>query len=57
MKSNKVKQTLKEGGTSIGTMVFEFCTPGIARLSAEAGCVKLSEQMLVIMHNCENLRR
>ena len=37
MKSNKVKQTLKEGGTSIGTMVFEFCTPGIARLSAEAG--------------------
>ena len=37
MKSNKVKRTLKEGGTVIGTMTFEFCTPGIARLSAEAG--------------------
>ena len=37
MKPNKVKRTLKEGGTVIGTMTFEFCTPGIARLSAEAG--------------------
>ena len=37
MKPNKVKRTLKEGGTAIGTMTFEFCTPGIARLSAEAG--------------------
>ncbi len=37
MKPNKIKRTLKEGGTVIGTMAFEFCTPGIARLSAEAG--------------------
>ena len=37
MNINKVKRTLKEGGTAIGTMVFEFSTPGIARLSAEAG--------------------
>ena len=37
MKPNKVKRTLKEGGSVIGTMTFEFCTPGIARLSAEAG--------------------
>ena len=37
MQPNTVKRTLKEGGTAIGTMVFEFCTPGVARLSAEAG--------------------
>ena len=37
MNINKVKRTLKEGGTAIGTMVFEFSTPGIARLAAEAG--------------------
>lgn len=37
MKPNKVKRTLKEGGTAIGTMAFEFCTPGLSRLSAEAG--------------------
>jgi len=37
MQPNTVKRTLKEGGTVIGTMVFEFCTPGVARLSAEAG--------------------
>ena len=37
MKPNPVKRTLAQGGTSIGTMAFEFCTPGLARLAAHAG--------------------
>lgn len=37
MKENRVKRTLRAGGVSIGTMVFEFNTTGIARLAAEAG--------------------
>lgn len=37
MKHNPVKRTLAQGGTSIGTMAFEFCTPGLARLAANAG--------------------
>jgi 2-dehydro-3-deoxyglucarate aldolase/4-hydroxy-2-oxoheptanedioate aldolase len=37
MRPNPVKRKLIEGGTSIGTFVFEFNTTGIARLAAEAG--------------------
>lgn len=37
MHSNHVKQTVKAGGTSIGTMMFEFNTTGIARIAANAG--------------------
>ncbi len=37
MRLNTVKQTLLAGGTSIGTMVFEFATTGIGRIVAEAG--------------------
>src|SRR5688572_6861140 len=37
MRTNLVKQRLRSGGVSLGTMVFEFATTGIARLSAEAG--------------------
>jgi 2-dehydro-3-deoxyglucarate aldolase/4-hydroxy-2-oxoheptanedioate aldolase len=37
MKTNHVKQRLYSGGVSLGTMVFEFATTGIARLAAEAG--------------------
>lgn len=37
MRENPVKRTLSQGGTSIGTMVFEFNTTGIARLIAGAG--------------------
>ena len=37
MRTNTVKQTLLAGGTSIGTMVFEFATTGIGRICAEAG--------------------
>lgn len=37
MRQNRVKRTLAAGGVSIGSMVFEFNTPGIGRLAAEAG--------------------
>lgn len=34
---NAVKHKLREGGVSIGTMLFEFNTTGIARIAANAG--------------------
>ena len=37
MKENTVKRTLAAGGVSLGTMVFEFNTTGIARIVAAAG--------------------
>jgi 2-dehydro-3-deoxyglucarate aldolase/4-hydroxy-2-oxoheptanedioate aldolase len=37
MKPNPVKRNLREGKTALGTMVFEFATPGIARIVAAAG--------------------
>lgn len=37
MKANPVKRKLMQGGTPLGTMVFEFSTPGIARIMAAAG--------------------
>ena len=37
MKINHVKKKLRDGGIALGTFVFEFNTPGIARLAAEAG--------------------
>ncbi len=37
MRENTVKRTVREGGVSLGTMVFEFNTPGIARIAAGAG--------------------
>src|SRR3954447_14282021 len=37
MKPNDVKRTVREGGVSIGTFLFEFSTTGIARIAAEAG--------------------
>ena len=37
MRINQVKQTLSNGGLSIGTMVFEFNTTGIGRLAAGCG--------------------
>ena len=39
MRENKVKRTLAAGGVSVGTMVFEFKTPGIGRIAAEATCL------------------
>lgn len=37
MRENSVKLQLQDGGTSLGTMVFEFNSTGIARLAAHAG--------------------
>jgi 2-dehydro-3-deoxyglucarate aldolase/4-hydroxy-2-oxoheptanedioate aldolase len=37
MRDNRVKQTLRRGGVSMGVMCLEFATTGIGRLSAEAG--------------------
>lgn len=37
MRPNKVKRTLRDGGVALGTMVFEFSTPGIGRIVAAAG--------------------
>jgi len=37
MRENKVKRALREGGVAIGTMMFEFNTPGIGRMAAAAG--------------------
>src|SRR3990172_1509824 len=37
MRENKVKRTLNRGGVAIGTMMFEFATPGIGRMAAAAG--------------------
>jgi 2-dehydro-3-deoxyglucarate aldolase/4-hydroxy-2-oxoheptanedioate aldolase len=37
MRQNRVKRTLAAGGVAIGSMVFEFNTPGIGRIAAEAG--------------------
>lgn len=37
MRTNHVKHELNDGGTSIGTFIFEFNTTGIGRIAAEAG--------------------
>ena len=37
MRPNGVKRALREGNTVLGTMVFEFDTPGMARIVAGAG--------------------
>jgi 2-dehydro-3-deoxyglucarate aldolase/4-hydroxy-2-oxoheptanedioate aldolase len=37
MRANRVKHTLGGGHVAIGTMVFEFNTPGIGRIAAQAG--------------------
>lgn len=37
MRTNQVKQKLKNGGASIGAFMFEFATAGIGRLAAQAG--------------------
>jgi 2-dehydro-3-deoxyglucarate aldolase/4-hydroxy-2-oxoheptanedioate aldolase len=36
MRTNTVKRTLRGGGVSLGTMVFEFSTTGIGRIAATA---------------------
>lgn len=45
MRQNQVKRKLAAGGTSIGTMVLEFATTGIARITAAAGAEFLLHDM------------
>jgi 2-dehydro-3-deoxyglucarate aldolase/4-hydroxy-2-oxoheptanedioate aldolase len=37
MRPNTIKRVLEDGGVALGTMVFEFASPGIARIAASAG--------------------
>jgi len=37
VRPNTVRRTLRQGGVAIGTLVFEFSTPGIGRIAANAG--------------------
>ena len=37
MIDNRVKRSIKAGGTSIGTMMFEFASTGMGRIAAHAG--------------------
>lgn len=37
MRDNPIKRTLESGGHALGTMVFEFFTPGIAQICRQAG--------------------
>ena len=37
MRANPVKKRIAEGGLAFGTMLFEFASPGIARIAAGAG--------------------
>jgi 2-keto-3-deoxy-L-rhamnonate aldolase RhmA len=37
MRDNAVKRILREGGVPLGSMVFEFNTPGLPRIAAAAG--------------------
>jgi 2-keto-3-deoxy-L-rhamnonate aldolase RhmA len=37
MRVNKVKRVLEHGGVAVGTMILEFSTTGIGRITAEAG--------------------
>ncbi len=37
MRENNVKRALREGGVPLGTMVFEFASPGMGRITASAG--------------------
>ena len=37
MRVNKVKRVLEQGGVAMGTMILEFSTTGIGRITAEAG--------------------
>ena len=38
MRDNPVKTTLAGGGTALGTMVFEFISPGLPQILKNAGC-------------------
>ena len=56
MRANTVKRTLRGGGVSLGTMVFEFDSTGIGRLMANAGAEFVIFDMEHTGWNLETLR-
>ena len=52
-----MKRKLAEGGTSLGTMVFEFDSPGIGRIAAEAGAEFVCYDMEHTGWTSETIRR
>ena len=57
MRPNPVKRTLRGGGVSLGTMVFEFDSTGIGRLIATAGAEFVVFDMEHTGWSLETLRR
>ena len=57
MRPNPVKRALREGSIALGTMVFEFDTPGIARIAAGAGADFLVFDQEHTGWGTENIRR
>jgi len=57
MRANPVKRTLRGGGVSLGTMVFEFDSTGIGRLIATAGAEFVVFDMEHTGWSLETLRR
>ena len=57
MRENRVKRTLAAGGTSLGTMVFEFDSPGIGRIAAQAGAEFVCYDMEHTGWTSETVRR
>jgi 2-keto-3-deoxy-L-rhamnonate aldolase RhmA len=57
MRPNPVKRALRAGGTALGTMVFEFDTPGLCRLAAGAGAEFVLFDMEHTGWSVETIRR
>ena len=57
MRENRVKRALAEGSTSLGTMVFEFDSPGMGRIAAEAGAEFVCYDMEHTGWTTETIRR
>jgi 2-keto-3-deoxy-L-rhamnonate aldolase RhmA len=57
MRENRVKRKLAEGGVSLGTMVFEFDTPGMGRIAAGAGAEFICYDMEHTGWTTETIRR
>lgn len=57
MRNNRVREILRQGGVSLGTMVFEFDSTGIGRLAAEAGAEFVIYDMEHTGWSVETIRR
>lgn len=57
MRTNRVKQTLTDGGVAFGTMAFEFDSTGLARIAATAGAEFIVFDMEHTGWGIETMRR